>query len=296
MIKLRIGRHIDVNHGFVTSPSYAKSIGCTIMQIFLGVPYNVISKSRSVDELKKFSIELEKNDMMVIIHGAYTINLCHPIQNKLFKVSIESLVRDLNASNIIGNRCYGVIIHMGKNIPANHISNTEALNNYIQGLKIALGRTPVNTTIILETGASQGTEIASTIPGLHDIYYGLTENERTRVNFCIDTCHIWATGYNISTPTGVSNFFKEFVKLIGNNKITCFHLNDSKGGLASHVDRHADLGYGTIGLPGLKAVVTYAKKHHIPIITETPLDSVDTKTNKEVTFEGELAKIKSWLK
>ena len=89
----------------------------------------------------------------MVIHGSYTINLCHPVNSKKFETSIKSLVQDLNASSISGDRCIGVIIHMGKNITENNLSVSEAIGNYIAGIKKALSSTPSETTIILETGA-----------------------------------------------------------------------------------------------------------------------------------------------
>lgn len=296
MTKFRIGRHISTGYGILTAPGYAKRIGCNIFQIFLGFPQQIISKAKPPEVLAKLGEELAKNRVKMVVHGSYTINLCHPATNKLFKTSVKSLVQDLNSSAVIGKKCLGVIVHMGKNISANKLSEQEAIKNYIAGLKIALKQTPENTTIILETGASQGTEVASEIEGLVEIYWGLDEAERLRVKFCIDTCHIWASNYDISTPKGVNAFFNKFNEQIGIDKIACIHFNDSKTVLGSHVDRHADIGYGYIGDAGLKAVAKYAKKNKLPLICETPLDSVKTSTNSDITVEDELEKINSWLK
>lgn len=292
---MRIGRHINVSKGFVTAPAYAHQLGCEIFQIFLGIPQRIISRPKNIDDLKKFKQKLEKYDLKMVVHGSYTINLCHPSSNSIYKTSVKSLVQDLTATEIIGDRCLGVIIHMGKNISANKISENVALYNYINGLKEALSISPKNTTIILETGASQGTEIASYIEGLSEIYWNLTEDERSRVKFCIDTCHIWATGYDISNSTGVKDFFKKFDDMIGIENIICIHFNDSKTALESCVDRHADLGYGHIGESGLIAVAKFAKRNKIPLITETPLDAVNPKTNRDVTFEEEILKLKNWI-
>ena len=296
MVKFRIGRHINVSLGLLTAPAYAKKLGCDIFQIFLGVPQRIISKPRRDEDLIAFGKELEKQKLKMVVHGSYTINLCHPKKNKIFQTSVRSLVQDLNASAIIGKRCLGVIIHMGKNIVANNLTNEQAINNYVYGLQTALAQTPENTTIILETGASQGTEVASRIEGLSEIYWKLTDAERARVKFCIDSCHIFASNYPISTPTGVKSFFKEFDTAIGIEQIACIHFNDSKTKLGSKVDRHADIGYGFIGIPGLKALAQFAEKHRIPIIFETPLDAVNSATNRDVTFVEELAKVKAWLK
>lgn len=296
MGKIRIGRHVNVTLGFLTAPGYAKSLGCNIFQIFLGVPQQIISKARPKDDLNNFGKELQKLKLKMVIHGSYTINLCHPENSKMFQTSVRSLVQDLNGSSIIGKRCLGVIIHMGKNIPAIKLTDEQAINNYVLGLQTALAQTPDNTTIILETGASQGSEVASKIEGLGEIYWNLTEDQRTRIMFCIDSCHIFSSNYDISTPSGVKSFFKEFDDTIGIDKIACIHFNDSKTKLGSCVDRHADLDYGFIGEAGLKAVALFAQKHSIPLIFETPLDSINVKTNRDITFEEELAKVKAWLK
>jgi deoxyribonuclease IV len=296
MPKFRIGRHIGIRHGFTTAPEYASDIGCQVFQVFLGAPTQITSKPKTEDQLTVFAAELKRHKLKMVIHAAYTINLCHPKKAKIFQSSVKSLVQDLNAASIIGKRCLGVIIHMGKNIPANKISDEKAIKNYVIGLQQALAESPEETTIILETGASQGSEVGSDIDGLTAIYSGLEDDEKERVKFCIDTCHIWATGYDISTSDGVKDFFTEFDEKIGLDKIACIHFNDSKTALGSGVDRHADLAYGFIKETGLKAVVQFAQKHHIPVIMETPLEAVNIKTNQEVTFEEEFGKAKSWLK
>ncbi len=293
--KFRIGRHIGISYGFATIPQYARQIGCDIFQIFLGAPQRIITKAKQDAELIKFGSELETHDIIMVVHGSYTINLCHPTTSLKFKASVKALVQDLRSTALIGPRCLGVIIHMGKNIPDNKITDDAALSNYVMGLEAALDITDDSTTIILETGASQGSEVASHLDELSEIYWRVSKNKRHRIKFCIDTCHIWASGYDISNKKLVGQFFKEFNDKIGIENINCIHFNDSKTPLNSNVDRHADLGYGYIKLDGLRAVFNFAKKHHIPIITETPLDAVNPKTNRNINFKDEMDLMKSWL-
>lgn len=292
----RIGHHINIIHDFINIPRYASKLGYGIFQIFLGIPQRVISKPKTEEDLLTFGNELRKYDLKMVIHASYTINLCHPTNSIRFNESLRSLIQDLNASALIGNRCIGVIIHMGKNVPANKLTVDQAINNYVNGLILALEATPDITTIILETGASQGSEVGSKIEILSEIYNKIDIKKRSRIKFCIDTCHIWASGYDISNSTKAKKFFKIFDKLIGIDNIVCLHLNDSKTILNSHVDRHADLGYGYIKSDGLKEIVKLAMKYQIAIVMETPLNSVNPKTNKNITFEEELNKVKLWLK
>lgn len=295
MQTFRIGRHINIRNGLLFAPTHANDLGCTIFQIFLGSPQQILSPKRSDYDLTKFGLELAKFNIQMVIHASYTINLCHQPKSKRFVASMKSLVQDLNAAAVIGPNCLGVIIHMGKNIPDNNLSTKQAIMNYTNGLRLALNQTPTQSTIILETGASTGSEICSTIDSLSKLYALMTKAEQSRIKFCIDTCHIWASGYDISTEIGVKNFFKEFDEKIGLKNVLCIHLNDSKTKLNSHVDRHADLGYGFIKSVGLKYFVRFAKKYSIPIIMETPLDSINKRTNREITFAEELAMVNSWL-
>lgn len=294
--KLIIGRHINTSHGFTTAPAHAKKLGCNILQIFLGPSRQIKYKKKTTEELEKFQKALHRHKLQVVVHGSYTINLCHPLGSTKSNSSINILKQDLEAVHVIGARCLGVIIHMGKNIKSNKISDAKAIQNYVKSLKEVLKTTPPDTTIILETGASQGTEVASKIKGLTKIYDGLTTKEKHRVKFCIDTCHIWATGYDISTITGVKRFFNKFDKSIGVDKIACIHFNDSKTDRNSHVDRHADLERGTIGKIGLKQVAKFALRKNIPIVMETPLTFINPKTRKKITFVDEKTRITNWLR
>src|SRR5277367_2825270 len=112
MSKFRIGRHINISHGFLTAPAYARSINCDVMQIFLGAPQRIYSKAKPTEELRAFGTELVTYKLHVVIHGSYTINLCHQPTSKQFVSSVKALVQDLTAASVIGSRCLGVIIHM----------------------------------------------------------------------------------------------------------------------------------------------------------------------------------------
>jgi deoxyribonuclease-4 len=289
----RIGRHVSTSGVIADLPHYVKNLTYDIFQIFSVPPVQVNPKTKSNTQWLALGENLELDDMYMIIHGSYTINLANPSSSANYKASVVRLVSDLNAASLLGPRCLGVIIHMGKNVKTNAITNDEAIAYYIGGLKEALAAT-IDSTIVLETGASQGTEVASEIDGLARIWQGLSMSERKRVRFCIDTCHIWATGYDISTVAGVESFFKMFDKAIGIDKINCIHFNDSKNQLGSNVDRHADIGYGYIGLVGLQAVFKFAQSHHIPIIMETHLDAVNPHTNRDITLQDELDLVRSF--
>lgn len=295
MIGFRIGRHFKISDGITKVPQDVYQNGYDIFQIFLNSPKQYTINKRNESELKLFSEELEKYNLYFVVHGSYTINFCQPTNSNLFNMSLKSLINELYSADIIGKRCLGVIIHMGKNVSSNNLTVKQAMENYANGLKTTLKKTPKNTVIILETGASQGTEVGSKLEDLFKIYSLLTNEEKKRIKFCVDTCHIWASGYDISNFEKVKEYFSIFDKYFTIEKIACIHFNDSKTLLNSHVDRHADLGYGYIGNEGLKHFCQMAKKNNIPIIMETPIDEVDMSTNRDITFEDEFKKVKSWI-
>jgi deoxyribonuclease-4 len=286
--KFVFGRHMSISFGLANAVRLGHDLHCTIIQIFLGNPERILNKTRSQQELLQLRDSLTKYDMKLVIHGSYTVNLCNDVGSVKFVNSVKSIVQDLNASSIIGTNVLGVIMHMGKNV--NHLPILSAMKNYVYGIKNILSLT-VDSILILETGASQGNEIASRIEGdygLSKVYEELNSNEKKRVKFCIDTCHIWASGYDISTVDKVKEFISLFDKLIGIDKIACIHLNDSERPLGSKVDRHADLGYGYIPLEGLSAFAKFCYQNNIPMILETPLDAINPKTNKPIDIEDEL--------
>lgn len=294
---LLIGRHFrtTTTNDFTTAPKSAKQAGCTMLQIFLSDPQQTVAKARPESELVIFGTELKSLNLKLVIHGSYTINFCHGFDSSRFRTSTKSLVKELESSAMIGPDSLGVVIHMGKNV--NKLPESEAIDNYTLGLKTVIAKTSdlPDELIILETGAGVGTEVGTQMDKLSEIYHKLNEKEKTRIGFCIDTCHIWSAGYDISTKKGVRNFFALFDKLIGVDKIVCFHLNNSVCDLGSRRDHHADLLTGTINPEGLAEVVRFAHKHKIPIITETPLNTVNTKTNDDIEFNDELTTIKQWI-
>ena len=299
MTKFRIGRHISTSRGLLSAPVYGEKIGCQIIQIFLGSPTQAVSRPRTDAELVALGKELKSYKMKLVIHGLYTINLAHQPSSSRFRTSVRALEADLKACHIIGARCIGVIIHMGKNVSDEHISEKKAMFNYAHSLKVVIQQTNkagIFTPIILETGAGVGSEVGSRMNELKFIYDQLNTEEKSRIKFCIDTCHIWAAGYDISTKESVKKFFSNFNKLFGVDRISCIHLNNSQAPLGSKVDRHADLQYGLINIAGIEAIVEIAYKHKIPIIMETPLDSFNRKTKADITFQDEFELVNGWVK
>lgn len=272
MNKLLIGRHINTSHGFVSSASYAHSLGANVYQIFLGSPRTYSPKQHSTQELQDLRDNIIIHNLTLVVHANHMLNFCNPVDSFKHTAAIKLLVQDLKDSVKIN--AIGVVIHMGKKLTMNE---DVAINNYVLGVKNALKQTPDNSTVILETGAGVGTEVCTSIIDLSKLYNRFTKEERKRIKFCIDTCHVFSAGYDLGSPTYVDVFW-ELVKLkLGWNNVACIHLNDSKCCLDSKKDRHGDITKEYINKKGLKKFVRKCYKKSIPMILETPCDKLNKK-------------------
>lgn len=288
-----IGRHINIDNDFIGTPEYAKKIGCSIFQIFLGPPHLSMYKMRESNALVSFGNALKLHSIKVVIHGNYTINLAHPAGSYKGNMSINNAIKELTATYNVGSQCIGLIIHVGKNIKDNNLAKEDAMNHFIENINVILSKTHESTTLIVETGSSRGTEICTSIEDLSHLYNHV--HQKHRLFFCVDTCHIWATGYDISTKKGANDYMDTFDKLIGLNKIKCIHFNNSHDQCGSKKDHHDDLMSGMINQEGIGEMARIAVKRGIYLIMETPLTSYDPKTNKPITFTDELAFIKKLI-
>jgi deoxyribonuclease-4 len=184
---------------------------------------------------------------------------------------------------------------MGKRLT---MTEDTAIRNYVKGIKEALEKTKdTNQIIILETGAGVGTEVCTKIDKLNDLYNKFTDAEKERLMFCIDTCHVFAAGYDLGDPKYIKTFDKLIKDTITWKKVSCVHLNDSKCPLSSCKDRHADLEHGLIDSKGLKKFVKLCYGYNIPIVLETPCDTIDDNC-KDVTAvrKREIKLVKEWTK
>lgn len=163
-----------------------------------------------------------------------------------------------------------------------------AIQNYVNGIKNVLKKTPDESVIIFETGAGQGTEVCTKIPELGYLYQRFTDGEKRRIKFCIDTCHVFAAGYDLSND----HYVKVFDLIINTHllwkNVICIHLNDSKCPLDSRKDRHADLTTGHIKKDGLKKFVEICYERGVPMVLETPCDT-------ELDRKKQIKMVKEWL-
>lgn len=277
---LKIGAHMSISKGFYEAVrSGFEEVGANSIQIFLKSPRGRFEKPldpKDADACKEY---VQKNTLFLVGHCSYLLNFAK--DPTLDSWPVDSLVSDIKKIAKLGG--VGVVLHIGKYVDMN---KSDAFVNIKKSVELVLKRTQdTNMFVIFENTAGQGTEIGFRFEELKEIYDLFTDTSRIR--FCLDTCHLFAAGYDLRTPAAVENTFKTFDEVIGIKNILCFHFNDAKKQLGSRVDRHESIGYGHIGADGLKHVVQFAHTHNIPLILETPEKTVD--------YKSEITMIKQWV-
>jgi len=281
-----IGQHINTTKGFVSSVDHCKTLGLPVMQLFLGSPRTYKKKEKSQADLQAILKKSQEHNIKIIVHASYLINLSQPSDSLVYQNGVKMLTMDVKMANIMNA---DTIVHLGKSLK---LSTDDAVKNYIYGIREVIRNTSdCKNKILIETSAAQGTEICSNISELGKLYKQFTSAEQERLGICIDTCHVFSAGYDLSTEKTAKEFIALFDKEIGMNVVRCIHLNDSVGKLSCHLDRHADIGVGHItktSVDGLKYIVKYAiDKKTISIILETHGD--------KILMADQFKMIKSWV-
>jgi deoxyribonuclease IV len=272
-----IGAHASIGNGLENSLKSIKEIGGNAVQIFLKNPRGRAGKPLDEIEAEKAKEYLKENKMFLVGHCSYLLNFAKPFSKNPW--AVESLIDDMKRMSRLGGM--GIVLHIGKflDYPKN-----EAFENIRKNIGKVLKSTPEETYLIWENTAGQGTEVGFRFEELADLYEKVGKDKRIR--FCLDTCHSHAAGYDLSTKGGVMEWKNTFDKLIGWDKVVCIHLNDCKREAGSRVDRHEDLGYGTIGNNGLKEIVKLARDSGIPLILETP--------TRDMSYPAQIKMVKDW--
>jgi len=195
----------------------------------------------------------------VVAHGSYLVNLAG--KDDVRRKSITAMTDELDRCERLGIEY--LVFH-----PGSHEDAAEGIALIAKALNEIVTDRTGPTKVLLETTAGQGNYIGHTFEQLADILERVEVSERFGV--CLDTCHIFAAGYDIRTPSDYSKTIAEFDKVIGLEKLFAIHLNDSVRDLGSRVDRHAHIGLGKIGLNAFAEIVNDNRLANLPMILETP--------------------------
>lgn len=215
---------------------------------------------------------IKSNRITIAVHSSYTINIAKKWHE--FDWWVEYIIEEIQICSKIG--AYGIVLHTGNKL---NLSESEAINNmYTLLLHIHRKTNTSNIKILIETPAGQGTEMLADIEEYCRFMSKFFDNTnvaiQNRFGCCIDSCHIFVAGYDITDKKELSNFFTKIRNTIGLDKIKLCHLNDAKGNFGSMLDRHANFGDGNIGKKYILDFVKIINHMEIPIIIETPIEKI----------------------
>ncbi|MFB6165155.1 MAG: deoxyribonuclease IV [Haloarculaceae archaeon] len=258
---LRVGAHTSIAGGVDNAVAEQLEYEGNCGQIFSHSPQVWQDPDIDPDNAAAFRDESADNDVGPwVIHSSYLVNLCTP-KDDLREKSIASMQREVEAADLLDVEY--VNVHLGAHTGA---GVEQGLDNAASALdELAV---PDGVTVLVESDAGSGTKLG----GEFEHLAAVRERTSQDVEFCLDTAHAFAAGYDLSTPEGVDDTVAEFDDVVGLEDLACIHLNDSKHACGTNKDEHALIGEGLIGEDGMRAIVNHEDLRDRPFVLETPTE------------------------
>jgi deoxyribonuclease-4 len=268
---MKIGAHVSAAGSLDLAPDNARSLGCEVFQFFSRSPRGGASKPITQEIADKFKEKTKEYGMESYIHAPYYINFAST-NNRISFGSVAAIREELERGTVLGVKY--VMTHLGS---AKDLGSEEAIKQTIERVKAIYEKPGKWTTkLLLENSAGAGGIVGAKFEELGKIINAIDEE----IGVCLDTCHLFASGYDIRANEGINVTLKEFKKHLPLEKIKLLHANDSKFDLAEHKDRHDDIGNGKLGLDTFKNMLddkTFGKNNWI---LETPGE--ETRQKKDI--------------
>lgn len=265
-----IGMHLSIAGGLDQAIARAEELNCSAVQFFSKSNRQWYTKPLSVEEIEKFKLAIVNSPTVqsTVIHASYLINIgsSDPL---IAKKATLALGDELLRAQQLG--VDHLVFHPGSHKDNGEIECLDQIASNINHILSAIA--PGKTKLLIETMAGQGTNVGYTFEQLFHIYSQIDQKER--VGFCLDTCHIFAAGYDISSTDTYEKVITTFNTILDLKNLHVIHLNDSKKGLGSRVDRHEHIGKGLIGIEAFRSIMNDQRLKHIAKILETPVESPD---------------------
>ncbi|MBI2191739.1 MAG: deoxyribonuclease IV [Planctomycetes bacterium] len=261
---MNLGAHISIAGGIHLALHRGVEQTCRVVQVFVKNQMQWAAKPLQQSEIQAFRRAKKQTGIKTVIaHDTYLINLAS-MSDALWKRSIEAFHLEMERCEALG--IHGLVTHPGSHGGAGEDSG---LGRVAQALDVLHRRTSgYRVRVLLETTAGQGTNLGWRFEHLRAILDRVQTPQR--LGLCVDTCHIFAAGYDIREEAACRTTFEELDGIVGVERIEAFHLNDSKRELGSRVDRHAHIGRGKIGLAGFSFLLRDGRFSRIPMFLETP--------------------------
>ncbi len=259
-----VGAHVSIEGGVFNAPLRAKTIGAKAFACFTKNQKRWVGNPYTAEDIDKFKTNLKASEISstnILAHSSYLINLGHHDEENRAQ-SIHALIDEIKRCEQLGIE--KIVVHPGSHLRV--ITEAACLNHIFASLNEAIAATD-KVTLLIENTAGQGSNL-----GYRFEHLGYLVNEvsdKNRIGVCIDTCHLFESGYDFRTKKSYEQVWHQFGSIVGFKYLKGMHLNDSKNDLGSLVDRHDSIGKGKIGLEPFKFLMQDPRFDGIPLILET---------------------------
>ncbi|WP_411713956.1 deoxyribonuclease IV [Natronomonas sp.] len=258
---MRVGAHTSIAGGVYNAVEEQLEYDGNCGQIFSHSPRVWQDPNIGDEEAGEFrSLSTEHGVGPWVIHSSYLVNLCTP-KDDLREKSIDSMQKEVDAAATLGVPY--VNVHLGAHTGAGVDGGLDNAASALEALDI-----PDGVTVLIESDAGSGTKLGGTF----DELAGVLDRCDQPLDVCLDTAHMFAAGYDLSTAAGVDETFAAFDDQVGLEHLECVHLNDSKHGCGTNKDEHAHIGEGLIGEEGMRAFINHDAVADVPLVLETPTE------------------------
>jgi len=260
----RLGAHMSIAGGCHNALTRGRDVGADAVQLFTKNASQWAGKPLTAEDVALFATTRAQTGYapeVLIVHDSYLINLATP-DEVLWVKSLAAFGDELDRCAALGIPY--LVTHAGAHVGQ---GETSGLARIAAGIDRVLDTRPLGPLILLETTAGQGTSLCYRFEQIARVVEQTRYPER--IGVCLDTCHVFAAGYNLAGPAGYEAMIADFDRLLGLDRLKALHLNDSKKGLGSRVDRHDHIGQGAIGLEGFRLLLNDPRVNTRPMVLET---------------------------
>lgn len=263
---MKLGVHVSISGSIDIAVDRAVERNCTTFQIFTRNPRGWKFKQLSNEEAKNFVDKLVASGIdPAVAHMPYLPNLASPRKN-IYAMSAKTLIAEIDRCGRL--EIPYLVTHLGSHLGRGMEMGFERITN---ACNAALSKVNNNVMLLLENTAGTKNSMGSSFEDIRHIIDNIAARER--VGICFDTCHGFAAGYDLRDTEAVQKTLEAFDGILGLQLLKAIHINDSKGKLGSHIDRHEHIGMGFIGDEGFRAILHHQSLKDLPFILETPIDN-----------------------
>jgi len=258
---MRVGAHTSIAGGAYNAVTEQVEYGGNCGQIFSHSPQVWQDPNIEDDEAEQFrELSTDNGVGPWVIHTSYLVNLCTP-KDDLREKSIDSMQKEVDAADKLDIEF--VNVHLGAHTGAGVDGGLDNAASALDELDI-----PDGVTILIESDAGSGTKLGGEFEHLAEVLARSSQD----LDVCLDTAHMFAAGYDLSTAKSVDETIAEFDEVVGLEHLQCIHLNDSKHECGTNKDEHAHVGEGEIGVEGMERILTHDAFSDVPFVLETPTE------------------------